>query len=205
MSAKTVLIAFLILVSYSFSITKNSFELPVDQEKTNIKDTASAAVAYGQDYLFECAQELSTSEFEQLMDSLLLEESASKELIQEINFYKSIQNNSEASIYGMMDSLFELDPTPYHLVNQLNLYLVLHSKEIEMPPTYSFVNNDTSFYPADAYYDRWNSRVAWDYPTSISENDSIEVLLLKENKEDYHHPSQKNHPYAQSFVQKKNL
>ena len=188
MSAKIVLIAFLILVSYSFSITKNRVEPPRDQDKTKRKDTASAAVAYGQDYLFECAQELSTSEFEQLMDSLLLDESASKELIQEINFYKSIQNNSEATIYGMMDSLFELDSIPYHLVNQLNLYVVLHSKELEIRPTYSFVNNDTTFYPAHAYYNRWNNRVAWDYPTSISENDSIEVLLLKENEEDYHHP-----------------
>jgi murein DD-endopeptidase MepM/ murein hydrolase activator NlpD len=187
-NTKVVLITFLILVSYSFSTTRDREKLAGDKDKTKIKDTASAVVAYGEGFLFECAQELSTSEFEQLMDSLLLNESASKELIQEINFYKSIQNNSEATIYAMIDSLFQLDSIPYHLVNQLNLYVVLHPKELEMPPPYSFVNNDTTFYPAHAYYNRWNSRVAWDYPASISENDSIEVLLLKENKEDYHHP-----------------
>ena len=188
MSAKTVLIAFLILVSYSFSTTKDRVELTGDKDKTNRKDTASAVVAYGQGFLFESAQELSTSEFDKLLDSILNDEFSSKELIQEINFYKTIKNKSEGLIYAMIDSLFQLDSIPYNLLNPLNLYVVLHPKELELPPTYSFVNNDTSFYPAHAYYNRWSNRVAWDYPASISENDSIEVLLLKEDEEEYHHP-----------------
>lgn len=188
MSAKTVLITFLILVSYSFSTTKDRVELTGDKDKTNRKDTASAVVAYGQGFLFESAQELSTSEFDKLLDSILNDEFSSKELIQEINFYKTIKNKSEGLIYAMIDSLFQLDSIPYNLLNPLNLYVVLHPKELELPPTYSFVNNDTSFYPAHAYYNRWSNRVAWDYPASISENDSIEVLLLKEDEEEYHHP-----------------
>jgi len=187
-SAKTVLITFLILVSYSFSITKDRVELTVDKDKTNRKDTVSAVVAYGQGFLFESAQELSTSEFDKLLDSILMDEFSSKELIQEINFYKTIKNKSKGSIYAMIDSLFQLDSIPYNLINPLNLYVVLHPKELETPPTYSFVNSDSSFYPAHAYYNRWNNRAAWDYPASISENDSVEVLLLKENKEEYHHP-----------------
>lgn len=188
MSAKTILIVILILGSYSFSVSKTKVGGPGDEEKTKRKDTATAVVAYGQDYLFETAKDLSTVEFEKLMDSILHDEFSSKELIQEINFYKSIQNKSEASIYGMIDSLFELDSIPYNLVNQLNLYVVLHPEELALPLNYSFVNNDTSFYPAHSFYNRWNPRVAWDYPTSISANDSIEVLLLIENDEDYHHP-----------------
>jgi len=187
-SAKTILIVILILGSYSFSVSKTKVGGPGDEEKTKRKDTATAVVAYGQDYLFETAKDLSTVEFEKLMDSILHDEFSSKELIQEINFYKSIQNKSEASIYGMIDSLFELDSIPYNLVNQLNLYVVLHPEELALPLNYSFVNNDTSFYPAHSFYNRWNPRVAWDYPTSISANDSIEVLLLIENDEDYHHP-----------------
>ena len=188
MSAKTVLIAFLILASYSFSTTRDRVELTGDKDKTKRKDTASAVVAYGEGFLFESAQQLSLSEFEKLLDSILKDEFSPKELIQEINFYKTIKNKSKVSIYAMIDSLFQLDSIPYNLVNPLNLYVVLHPQELEQPSAYSFVNNDTSFYPAHAYYNRWNSRVAWDYPTSISENDSIEVLLLKQNKEDYHHP-----------------
>lgn len=188
MSAKTVLIAFLILASYSFSTTRDRVELTGDKDKTKRKDTASAVVAYGEGFLFESAQQLSLSEFEKLLDSILKDEFSPKELIQEINFYQTIKNNSKVSIYAMIDSLFQLDSIPYNLVNPLNLYVVLHPQELEQPSAYSFVNNDTSFYPAHAYYNRWNSRVAWDYPTSISENDSIEVLLLKQNKEDYHHP-----------------
>ena len=188
MSAKTVLIAFLILASYSFSTTRDRVELTGDKDKTKRKDTASAVVAYGEGFLFESAQQLSLSEFEKLLDSILKDEFSPKELIQEINFYKTIKNKSKVSIYAMIDSLFQLDSIPYNLVNPLNLYVVLHPQELEQPSAYSFVNNDTSFYPAHAYYNRWSSRVAWDYPASISENDSIEVLLLKQNKEDYHHP-----------------
>jgi len=187
-SAKTVLIAFLILVSYSFSTFKDRVELTGDKDKTHEKDTASAAVAYGQDFLFASAQELSIVEFDKLLDSILKDDFAPKELIQEINFYKTIKDISTASIYAMIDSLFQLDTIPYNLLNPLNLYVVLHPKELETSPTYSFVNRDSSFYPAHAYYNRWNSRVAWDYPGSISKNDSIEVLLLKENKDEYHHP-----------------
>ncbi|HIL26149.1 MAG TPA: hypothetical protein EYG21_01960, partial [Nitrospinaceae bacterium] len=164
MSAKTVLITFLILVSYSFSTTKDRVELTGHKDETNRKDTASAVVAYGQGFLFESAQELSTSEFDKLLDSILKDEFSSNELIQEINFYKTIKNKSAVSIYAMIDSLFQLDSIPYNLINPLNLYVVLHPKELEMPPTYSFVNNDTSFYPAQTYYNRWNNRAAWDYP-----------------------------------------
>ena len=188
MSAKTVLIAFLILASYSFSTTRDRVELTGDKDKTKRKDTASAVVAYGEGFLFESAQQLSLSEFEKLLDSILKDEFSPKGLIQEINFYQTIKNKSKVSIYAMIDSLFQLDSIPYNLVNPLNLYVVLHPQELEQPSAYSFVNNDTSFYPAHAYYNRWSSRVAWDYPASISENDSIEVLLLKQNKEDYHHP-----------------
>ena len=188
MSAKTVLIAFLILASYSFSTTRDRVELTGDKDKTKRKDTASAVVAYGEGFLFESAQQLSLSEFEKLLDSILKDEFSPKELIQEINFYQTIKNKSKVSIYAMIDSLFQLDSIPYNLVNPLNLYLVLHPQELEQLSVHSFVNNDTSFYPAHAYYNRWSSRVAWDYPASISENDSIEVLLLKQNKEDYHHP-----------------
>jgi murein DD-endopeptidase MepM/ murein hydrolase activator NlpD len=187
-STKTVLITFVILVSYSFSIPKDRVEPAVDKCKTHEKDTASAVVAYGQDFLFESAQELSIVEFDKLLDSILNDNFAPKELIQEINFYNTIKDISTVSIYAMIDSLFQLDSIPYNLINPLNLYTALHPKELETPPTYLFVNNDTSFYPAKSYYNRWNNRVAWDYPRSISENDSVEVLLLKQNENEYHHP-----------------
>ncbi|MDG2228344.1 MAG: M23 family metallopeptidase [Flavobacteriales bacterium] len=187
MSAKTVLITFVILVSYSFSISKDKVE-PIRNVKPNRKDTASAVVGYGQGYLFESAQDLSAAEFELLLDSILKDGFSSNELIHEINFYKSLKNKSHAAICAMTDSLLLLDSIPYNLINPLNLYTALHPKELEVPLTYSFVNSDTSFYPANTYYNRWNNRVAWDYPSSISENDSIEVLLLKENENEYHHP-----------------
>ncbi len=187
MSTKTVVITFLILVSYSFSISKNRVE-PTRDGKTNRKDTASAVVGYGQGYLFESAQELSATEFDKLLDSILQDEFSSKQLIHEINFYKSLKDKSHAAIYAMIDSLLLLDSIPYNLINPLNLYIVLHPKGLAIKTTYSFVNSDTSFYPAHTYYRRWNNRVAWDYPRSISENDSVEVLLLKQNENEYHHP-----------------
>ena len=188
MSFKTILIVIFTLGCYSFTSVNNRERNEGDGDKTKKKDTAMAVVAYGEDYLFESAKDLSTQDFENLMDSLLTDSYSSESLKSEILFYKSIQNKTEEAIYSMIDSLFELDSIPYHLVNQLNLYVVLHPHKIKVPSNYSFVNNDTSFYPAHSYYKRWNPRVAWDYPATLSANDSIEVLLLKEKEEDYHHP-----------------
>ena len=116
MSTKTVVITFFILVSYSFSISKNRVE-PTRDGKTNRKDTASAVVGYGQGYLFESAQELSATEFDKLLDSILQDEFSSKQLIHEINFYKSLKDKSHAAIYTMIDSLLLLDSIPYNLIN----------------------------------------------------------------------------------------
>lgn len=188
MNVKAIIIVLLVLVSYSFSLPDSKGRSNGDEEKTKKKDTASAVVAYGEDYLFETAKNLSKKELSTFLDSLLKDQYSSESLKEEIAFYKSVQSKTEADIYAMIDSLFELDSIPYRLVNQLNLYVVLNPDPIILPSSFSFVNNDTSFYPANSFYNRWNPRVAWDYPSSLSENDSITVLLLKNREEDYHHP-----------------
>jgi len=181
------IVAFFILISFSFSSIKRKNESIGDNEKKK-KDTASAVVAYGDDYLFEFAKDLSSKEFNKMIDSLLNDNSISEDLKEEIDLYKRIKNKSVEDIYVMIDSLFELDSVPYRLVNQLNLYVALNLVTIGPLSNYSFVNYDTGLYPAHTYYNRWNPRAAFDYPSSLSENDSIAVLLLRDKKEDYHHP-----------------
>lgn len=172
---------------YSFSAGNNLNDGPGDGDK-NKKDTAKAVVAYGDQFLFESALDVSDDYFTKRYDSLKSLDSISDELKSELLFYQNIASKSEGEIYQMIDSLFDLDTVPFSFINQLNFYVALHPEQLAMPTSFNFINNEISEYPANSYYNRWNSRVAFDYPSSLSENDSIVVLLLRQDKDDYQHP-----------------
>ncbi len=161
-----------------------------DKKKKGNKDTATAVVAYGDAYLFNSAEDISGQYFTDLIDSVLKLDSVPSDLLNEVRFYQGIINKSEEEILGMIDSLFELDTVPYALINQINLYIAFHPVEHEMPQQFSFVQGDGSPYPANAFYHRWNNRVTFDYPSTLSENDSTIVLLLTDDEQNcgYHHP-----------------
>lgn len=183
-----ILLLLTVSLFYSFSFNREKNGGPGDGDK-NKKDTARAVVAYGDQYLFESALEnVSDDYFIQRYDSLSKLDSITDELKNELIFYNKIAHKTEEGIYDMIDSLFDLDTIPYGLINQLNFYAALQTTELYMPTSFDFINDKSFDHPAQPYYGRWNNRVAFDYSSSISENDSTTVLLLRKEKDEYHHP-----------------
>jgi murein DD-endopeptidase MepM/ murein hydrolase activator NlpD len=154
------------------------------------KDTVKALVTYGNDFLFEQRVDFSNFDIQERVDSLIGLDSLTPFQWKELEFYKSVARKNEDEMYGMIDSLFELDVIPYALINQINLYIALMPRELRLPEKFEVVKEDGSPYPANHYYKSWNSKAAFDYPSHLMQNDSVLVLVLAQphNGQHYHHP-----------------
>lgn len=154
------------------------------------KDTVKAVVTYGNDFLYESAVDFSTFSIQQRVDSLIGIDSLTPIQLKELDFYKSVAKKTEAEMYQLVDSLFELDTIPYSLINQINLFVALMPTKLELPEKFEVIKEDGSIYPSNEYYETWNSREAFNYPVSITQKDSTLVLVLtnKVKNQNYHHP-----------------
>lgn len=170
-------------VEYSDSIVKDG---PGDGKK----DTVKAIVSYGRDHLFTSAQDLSNAKLTSMIDELLDQDTLDQHLLHQIQLYKSVLYKPESEIYFIIDSLFDLDTVPFALINELNLYITHMPDERLVRGKQVFDPNDTSYFPANAYYKSWNERYPFNYPSSLSAEDSTVVLVLrnKEKEWDYKHP-----------------
>lgn len=154
------------------------------------KDTIKALVTYGTDYLFETAVDFNTFSIQNRVDSLVGLDSLTPFQLKELNFYRTVSQKTESEMYQLVDSLFELDTIPYSLINQINLFVALMPTKLELPEHFTVLKDDGSSFPSNQYYQMWNNRVAFNYPTTITENDSTLVLVLtdKTKNQTYHHP-----------------
>ncbi len=164
---------------------------PTDPPGDEKKDTTKAIVTYGREYLFKSADDISVEKLNAMVDSLLDQDTIDHYLLNEIELYRSVLYKPEAEIYALIDSLFELEKIPYPLINELNLYISHMSEDdLRVQGVQVFDPNDTSDFPANAYYRSWNSRYPFNYPGTLSEEDSVLVLLLRSEEKnwDYKHP-----------------
>ena len=143
-------------------------------------DTVKAVVSYGDNYLFRSPQERSDAFYQHLIDSLSALVPLPIEKINDIRFYQNIQRRSTAEMSELIDSLFDLDTVPYALINEINLYVSTAPEKVNMPFNYVFVPTDTFPYPAHSFYKVWNTRNPNPYPRSLSEEDTLKLLLLRD-------------------------
>lgn len=152
------------------------------------KDTATAVVAYGDEYLFQAAIDPTDTLFTEVIDSVLQLDTIPPSLLKRVQFFRDIRYKNEEEIFSIVDSLFELDTVPYGLINQINLFVAVKPDYIPIPEKFTLIPDDGSPYPANIIYHHWNNRAAFDYPASLSENDSSLVLKLVDEGHPYHHP-----------------
>jgi len=144
------------------------------------RDTAVAQVVYGTEYLFQGIDTMSVKELTLLEDSLRALSSPPTTLINQMHLYLQIKTMAFDDVYQVIDSLFELENIPYPLINELNKYvanqqndnLVINEEEI-----------DTSQFPAEYYYQYWNTTQPNPYNTKkLAANDTSLVLTLAGTK-----------------------
>lgn len=152
------------------------------------KDTVRALVMYGDKFLFEQVDCMSDAAVYRFRDSLLMLPHPPLFLIKQIHLYISIKKMSDDEIVHLIDSLFELETIPYPLVNQINYYVA--SRSAKMEENLFFSDADSSFYPADSFYNSWNTTVPNPYPAELVSGDSVLHLALAggEKLGEYLHP-----------------
>lgn len=171
-----------------------------EEPNTVKKDTVRALVMYGDKFLFERVDYMSEDAVIRFRDSLLMMPRPPLHLVKEIHLYLSIKKMSDDEIVHLIDSLFEQEIIPYPLVNQINLYVANRGAKMEENIFYS--EEDTSMYPADGFYQSWNTSVPHPYTNGLVGGDSVLNLALKGSEKlgDYMHPIK---PRLRSFEEKK--
>jgi murein DD-endopeptidase MepM/ murein hydrolase activator NlpD len=184
------LFSFIFLLPVSVFLLFSSFSFSGENEKTNTKDTVSAIVMYGHHLLFEHIDYMSESEIIAYRDSLISIRTKPAGLVKQINLFLGIKYMSQEQMVHLIDSLFELDSIPYPLINQINLYIANSTVEgqeenpdsdieVSIP---CFAGEDTSVFPANIFYQDWNTEIPHPYTKSITESDSVIYLLLQGTK-----------------------
>ena len=145
-------------------------------EKEPKKDTLIAQVVYGNQYLFKGIDTMNIIKLQNYEDSLKAMNEPPQELISQLHLYLKIKSMQFDDIYETIDSLFDLEEVPFALINELNRYIANHQND-----TKSFENEiiDTSQYPADYYYQDWNTITPNPYNSQkLSSTDSVVQLKL---------------------------
>ena len=98
--------------------------------------------------------------------------------------YQNIELLSKDQIVKLIDTLFEADSVPIDFINELNLYIahVYSVRPIE--------NKDLSPYPANKYYNSWNTEMTNPYQSMKIIKDTSFIVSLKDDEFNcsYSHP-----------------
>lgn len=189
-------IIFCILVPNIFSSNNTGGE----ETAVAKKDTVRALVMYGDKFLFDRVDYMSEEAVMRFRDSLLMMPFPPHQLIRQIHLYLSIKKMSDDEIIYLIDSLFEQEIIPYPLVNQINLYV--SNRGTKMEENIFYAEEDTSLYPADGFYQSWNTTVPHPYSNALMEGDSVIHLALRGHEKlgNYIHPIR---PRLRDFEEKK--
>lgn len=161
---------------YSFSSLATS---NLEKEK---RDTVNAMVMYGSNTLLDDVALLSPEAIVLYRDSLLKLSNVPLKLVNQINLLISIQHMNKFEVASLIDSLFELDVIPYAMINQINWYLDKNPpKEIiaKNLPEKFIVNLCQSQFPADTFYQSWNTEIPHPYQQNITSSDTTIHLILE--------------------------
>lgn len=150
-----------------------------EEKKTN-RDTATAVVMYGNNLVLGAGWENYQKHFNYYIDKLLDEDSVSSQDLATMELCKTLNSKKPKELQGMLDSLFRLDQIPYALINEINFQIAHNDfKRNEVDFDFMIPYDDTP-YPANYFYESWNTTHPNPYSYSLSESDSTIMLLLKD-------------------------
>ena len=149
--------------------------LAYNEPESKKKDTVSALVMYGEELLLKDFSQLNNEQVVNLRDSLASLSPSPDSLINQIDLYLDIPNMTFDEVFSVIDSLFEMKEIPYPLINQINWYVAHHEQELN----HEKETFDTSQYPAEFYYNEWNTAIPNPYATTnLTQGDSVIQLQL---------------------------
>lgn len=171
---------FFLSICISILLTAAAFaneNILIDTLPKDGKDTLKALVSYGDTWLTRRAFDMDKLSISLVLDSLYSLDEIPFETIENLYFIREIQQKNEQEIAFVLDSLFLLDTIPYALINEINFYLG-NKQESSLPILFGVLPQDSSIYPANAFYNSWNTKLHNPYKYELWKKDSSTMLIL---------------------------
>lgn len=180
-------IPLLFLVFFSFGFVNTEEKENSDKKEKPVK---KAVVLYGEKTLFDSFDNLPDEKIQEYYDSLSKVPNTSDKVLRQIKTFLSVKTMTKMELTFFMDSLFEAGDGNYALINQINLYLLNH--DFDLPKEFDYARKSQE-YPANNFYDSWNTTKPHPYSVELWKNDSTNNRLLLSSKElgVYHSPTDK--------------
>ncbi|UTW61219.1 peptidoglycan DD-metalloendopeptidase family protein [bacterium SCSIO 12741] len=141
------------------------------------KPVKKAVVFYGESLLFQSIDHLSDEHIQHYYDSLKQLPEPPKQLMDQIDLFLSVKTMTQLEIALMMDSLFEKGGNNYALINQINLFISQNDFNEQQPDEFEYTRN-TYDYPADLFYNSWNTQKPHPYSPKLCQDDTTTRLKL---------------------------
>jgi len=176
----------LILLCASFSVRAsggNDFNSP--------RDTASAVVVYNADTQFLPSISYTTDDYSVMIDTLLSLDTVPIALVNQLNVYRMLSRQNKQQLTAVIDSIFEADNIPQTVVNAVNLYATALHESLQKPTGFAaYVPYGSSPYPADCFYEEWNTLIPNPSRNNLAQFDTTLNLLLVDTAQncDFHPP-----------------
>jgi murein DD-endopeptidase MepM/ murein hydrolase activator NlpD len=154
------------------------------------KDTARAMVVYNLNEL-ELSPDGHSEGFLNLVDSVLAEGHLNEDMKHLIDVVGSIHKLKEDEIILLIDSLFSLEEIPYALINEINYRVSQEDFHNVADDNIYRIPKDTTGFPANYFYQTWNTTRTNPYGNALTAGDTTFTLLLADTQGElgkYTHP-----------------
>ena len=143
------------------------------------RDTASAIVVYDAEVKFVPRADYSAAHYENVIDSLVMLDTVPVSLINQLSIYKTLSEKSPSDLPAIIDSIFDSNEVNQTTLNAVNIYMAAVDRAIEKVSGFElYIPADDSPYPANAFYQEWNTQVPNPFRNKLTKFDSTLTLLL---------------------------
>lgn len=173
MRLRYLLFAAAIFLISNFSL----FAHKLDHDGT--RDTIPAVVIYNSDDYFFPQENFSAGDYSRMIDSLVVLDTIPVHLVNQLNIYRILAQKDAHELQFVIDSLLDAPRVPQMVLGAVNLYMAAMEKALAQPTGfYAFVPECSSPFPANAFYNHWNTEVPNPIRNNLSEMDTTVTLLL---------------------------
>jgi murein DD-endopeptidase MepM/ murein hydrolase activator NlpD len=155
------------------------------------RDTSSAMVVYDAEAKFVPRADFSVEYYDHIIDSLVLLDTVPVSLIKQLSIYKTLAEKNTDELPEVIDSIFDSHDVNQTALNAVNIFMAAVDQAIVKPSGFElYVPQDNSPYPANAFYQDWNTQVPNPFRNKLTRFDSTLTLLLVDSLSncDFHTP-----------------
>jgi murein DD-endopeptidase MepM/ murein hydrolase activator NlpD len=150
-----------------------------DKTERTARDTSVAVVVYDARAKFVPDAHLNVEDYSVLIDSLVRLDTVPVSLVNQLNIYRMLAAESTQRLPLVIDSIFEAEDVPQPVLNAVNMFMTSREEALRAPTGFAaYVPESPSPYPAQSFYEDWNTLVSNPSRNDLSRFDTTLTLLL---------------------------